>query len=43
MSKKLSFNNFRNVKMFNTVITAQDKNVRKQKVIQTVRKNILEL
>ncbi len=42
MSKKLSFNNFKNVKMFNTVITAQDKNVRKQKVIQTVRKNILE-
>lgn len=43
MNKKLSFNNFRNVKMFNIVITAQDKNVRKQKVIQTVKKNILEL
>ena len=43
MNKSYKFNNFKNKKMFNIVIIAQDRNVKKQKDILFVIKNILEL
>lgn len=43
MNKSYKFNNFKNKKMFNIVIIAQDKNVKKLKGILFVIKNILEL
>lgn len=43
MNKSYKFNNFKNKKMFNIVIIAQDKNAKKLKGILFVIKNILEL
>jgi hypothetical protein len=43
MNKSYKFNNFKNKKMFNIVIIVQDRNVKKQKDIRFVIKNILEL
>ena len=42
MNKSYKFNNFKNKKMFNIAIIAQDRNVKKQKGILFVIKNILE-